>query len=36
MSMTTGMFSSNTDLWETPQYFYDELDRSQHDKEALQ
>lgn len=27
MSMTTGMFSSNTDLWETPQYFYDELDR---------
>ena len=23
----TGMFSSNTDLWETPQGFFDDLDR---------
>lgn len=23
----TGMFSSNTDLWETPQNFFDDLDR---------
>jgi phage N-6-adenine-methyltransferase len=26
----TGMFSSNTDLWETPQSFFDDLDREFH------
>ena len=25
-----GMFSSNTDLWATPQDFFDELDREFH------
>lgn len=28
--MTTGLFSSRTDLWATPQYFFDELDREFH------
>lgn len=30
MPITTGMMSSNTDLWETPQDFFDELDREFH------
>ena len=28
--LTKGMFSSNTDLWATPQAFFDELDREFH------
>lgn len=27
MSITKGMFSSNTDMWKTPQYLFDELDK---------
>ena len=27
MSINKGMFTSNTDLWETPQDFFDELDK---------
>ena len=27
MAITTGLFTSNTDLWETPQYVFDTLDR---------
>lgn len=30
MPITTGMMSSTTDLWETPQDFFDELDREFH------
>ena len=28
--ITKGMFSSNTDLWATPQDFFDELDKEFH------
>lgn len=28
--MTTGLFSSNTDMWATPQYFFDELNKEFH------
>lgn len=28
--LTAGMFSSNTDLWATPQSFFDELDKEFH------
>lgn len=30
MSINAGMFSSNTDLWETPQDFFDKLDAEFH------